>query len=86
MPAAEHAELTLGGDNQIVVFMLNPAGEAPQDISAAVEFMRQYGSKFKVVEERVNTTLAERLTLNRVKELTRPTDRIFYLHSKGAPL
>ena len=50
-----------------------------------MELLTQYGSKFTVVEERVHSDRAERLTLDHVKELTRPTDRIFYLHSKGAP-
>ena len=50
-----------------------------------MEFLSLFGSKFTILEERVNSTLAERLTLNRVKELTRPTDRILYLHSKGTP-
>ncbi len=54
-------------------------------MSDAAEFLRIFGSKFSIIEARVNSTLAERLTLNRIKELTRPTDRVFYFHSKGAP-
>ena len=49
-----------------------------------MEFLTIFGSKFTVLEARVNSTLAERLTLNRIRELTRPTDRVFYFHSKGA--
>ena len=49
-----------------------------------MEFLSLFGSKFTILEQRVNSTLAERLTLNRIKELTRPTDRILYIHSKGA--
>ena len=58
----------------------------PQAVSDAAEFLRIFGSKFAIIEAHVNSTLAERLTLNRIKELTRPTDRVFYFHSKGARL
>ena len=55
-----------------------------QAVSEASSFLTNFGSKFNITATGVRTSLFERLTLNCVKGLTLPTDRIFYFHSKGA--
>ena len=49
----------------------------------AIRLVTGFGAKIKVLEQVVNSTEYERLTLHRIRENTVATDAILYFHSKG---
>jgi hypothetical protein len=45
--------------------------------------LRQYGPKFVILGMSETDTTYERFTLNRIKGIVTPADKLLYIHSKG---
>lgn len=70
-------------DRADVVFS-TMSGRDAASMAEAVQLLRSFGSKFRVLEQAVNSTQYERLTLRQIKGHVSPKDLIFYFHLKGA--
>lgn len=61
------------------------SGPDDSALTAAQHLLASYGSKFKILDRQINSTLYERLTLYQIKSHVSANDIILYIHSKGAP-
>lgn len=54
-----------------------------EDLAAASELLSEFGQKVQIMEQSLNTTRMERLTLESIGRLVQKQDRVLYMHSKG---
>ncbi len=54
-----------------------------EDLAAAAELLSEFGRKVQVMEQSLDGTRMERLTLENIARLVQEQDRVVYMHSKG---
>ena len=59
------------------------SGHNDTEMTAAEHLLTSYGSKFRVLDRQINSTLYERLTMYQIKSHVSTDDIILYIHSKG---
>jgi hypothetical protein len=58
-------------------------GTNPYILNDISKILEQHGTKFSILAYGQNDTTFERFTLNRIKALVQPEDKLLYLHTKG---
>lgn len=69
--------------NKAAVIHVYVTAETSEDLTAASELLENFGGKVKVMEQSLNVTRMERITLENIGRLVQPQDKVFYMHSKG---
>lgn len=64
----------------IYAFVLSDSSD---DIASASELLSEFGHKLQIVSTSTDVTLMERFTLENMRDFIRPSDKVFYMHSKG---